>query len=68
MFNGTMEEYVSDPINQIGNMAEPGTGNVSMVQFMLVMGLLGVMMTWVLNRRKEGILKEIYSKISIVDR
>ncbi len=41
---------------------------MSMVTFMLVMAVCAVIVTVMLNKRKEKILREIYSKISIVDR
>jgi hypothetical protein len=51
-----------------GAFAEPGTQPTSMLSFMLVMGFFALIFTYVLNRRKQSILREIYSKISIVER
>ena len=68
IFNGTLEEFNSDPKHQIGHFAEPGTAPTSMLNFMILMGFLALFFILFLNKRKERILNEIYSKISIVDR
>jgi hypothetical protein len=51
-----------------GAFAEPGTQQTSMYSFMLVMGFFALIFTYILNRRKQSILREIYSKISIIER
>ena len=67
-FNGSAGDYNKDPQLLNGKYAEPGSGNVSMFSFFVVMGIFGVGVVVALNKRKERILNEIYSKISIVNR
>ena len=68
LFQGTLEEFKSDPKHQIGQFAEPGTEPTSVFGLLVVMSLLAMIVLWTLNKRKNKILSEIYSKLSIVDR
>ena len=67
MYNGTIAQFTGDETLQ-GAFAEPGTQPTSMFSFMLVMGFFALIFTYILNRGKQSILREIYSKISIVER
>lgn len=67
-FNGSADDYNKDPSLLNGRFAEPGSGNLSMFSFFIIMGVFGVGIVVFLNQRKERILTEIYSKISIVNR
>ena len=67
MYNGTNNEYHTN-FEKLSNLGEPGTESLSVASFMLIMFIFAFIMTFVLNKRKERILNEIYSKISIVDR
>jgi LPXTG-motif cell wall-anchored protein len=53
---GLSEDFNNDPVNHIGQFAEPGTGPASVTHFMLAMALLGILLLWLLNRRKNLIL------------
>lgn len=67
-FTGSLADYNKDPNLLNGKFAEPGSGNASMFTFLIIMGICAIGIITVLNKRKERILSEIYSKISIVNR
>jgi hypothetical protein len=67
LFDGTSNDFRTN-FDKLGNFGEPGTEPLSVSSFMVVMFIFAFVLTYVLNKRKERILNEIYSKISIVDR
>jgi hypothetical protein len=67
MYNGTINDFQTN-FEKLGNFGEPGTEPMSVSSFMVVMFFFAFLLTYFLNKRKERILNEIYSKISIVDR
>ncbi|CDW78549.1 UNKNOWN [Stylonychia lemnae] len=68
LYSGSIQEYNSDQEASGGQYAEPGSEAYSVFKFMFLMIAFGVGVTTYLNRRKDRILHEIYSKISIVNR
>eukprot|EP00347_Sterkiella_histriomuscorum_P018421 403345573 len=71
LFTGSAQEYQKEQqssSSSAGQYAEPGTNPYGMGRFMIVMGLFAIIVTAYLNNRKDRILNEIYSKISIVSR
>ena len=65
---GSYDEYQAEESELNGIYAEPGSKPFSIFSLMCICGVLGSGVTYFLNRRKERILNEIYSKISIVNR
>lgn len=68
LFQGTKDEFTNDRLASTGQFAEPGSEPLSVTRFMLIMAIFGIGITIMLNKRKDRILNEIYSKISIVNR
>jgi|LauGreDrversion4_2_1035121.scaffolds.fasta_scaffold306187_1 hypothetical protein len=67
-FNGTISDWnaLDKALQDAAGM--PGTEPTSLFTFMLVMAFFSALIINFLNKRKESILREIYSKISIVER
>ena len=51
---------------QGGKYAEFGSGANSVHKFCLISMFLGLLFYFILSRRREGILSEVYSKLTIV--